>query len=140
MRAIIGLLFLSAILSSQPGWQTVKDRTGACQLSVPGNWSVLSTPGHVSSPSHLGTTVISGNRAFRPFHESTLKMLGIDKLFENSAQRIFYSTKPHGTPPLMTYHVEAPGRTMSCIAEITSTPSYSLEEVKKIAASLSAAH
>jgi len=38
----------------------------------------------------------------------------------------------------MIYHVEVPGRTKACIAEISSTPSCSLDEVKKIAATLSA--
>jgi len=37
MRLTIGLLFLSASLSAQAGWQTIKDKTGACQLSVPDN-------------------------------------------------------------------------------------------------------
>jgi hypothetical protein len=142
MRLVFGLLIFSAILSAQAGWQTMKDKTGACQLSVPGNWSMLSTSGHAGSPEHMDTTVISGNRPFRKFQFSAgeLQVLNVDKVFENSPQRVFYSTKPQGTPVTMSYHVEAPGRSNDCIAQISSTPSFSLDIVKKIAESLSAAH
>ncbi len=89
----------------------------------------------------MDTTVIARDRAYKPFSEETIRVLNVDKVFENSTHRIFYSTKPNGTPPSMNYHVEAPGRpNTSCIAQISSTPSNSLEEAKKIAASLSAAH
>ncbi len=138
----LGLLLLSATVSAQPGWQTFKDKTGDCQLSVPANWSVQSEPGRAASPEHMGTTLVEGRVAFRQFNlsEGMKKALNIDKVYENSAQRVFYSGPSGGAPPAVIYHVEVAGRTKVCIAEITSTPSYSLDEVKKVAATLSAAH
>jgi hypothetical protein len=136
----IGLSLFSVSLSAQAGWQTFKDRTGDCQLSVPANWSVLSEPGHAGSPEHMGTTVIEGRVAFHPFHfsDGMLKVMNVETVFENSAQRVFYSANSGATPPSLIYHVEVPGRTKVCIAEISSTPSYPQDEVKKIAATLAA--
>lgn len=137
MRYIVPVLLFSTLLMAQPGWRTIKDKTGSCQLSVPPNWIVSSTPGHVSSPDHMDTTVITGLRAYRPFSEETLKMLNIATVFENSAKRLFYVTKPAGNA--VTYHVEVPGGAKSCVAQISARPSYSQDEAKKIALTLSAA-
>lgn len=137
MRIILGTLLFSTLLMSQPGWHAVKDKTGVCQLAVPPNWEVLSTPGHAASPEHMGTTVLSGHTPYRPFSEGTLKVLNPATVFENSPQRSFYVTKPSSSKTIV-YHVEAPGRGNDCIAEISATSSYSLDEIKKIALSLSA--
>lgn len=138
MRLMFGMLF-STILMAQPGWHTIKDKTGACQLSVPPNWTVLSMRGHAASPDHMDTTVLSGHRPYRPFSGEDLQTLNPDKVFENSSRRSFYVTKAIGTPATVAYHVEAPGRANGCIAQITATPAYSQDEIKKIALSLSAA-
>ena len=139
MKFTLGMLVSSALLLAQPGWRTVKDKTGACQVSVPPNWTVLSTPGWVSSPEHMATITERGLRPYRPWSPETLKMLNIDKVFENSAARSFYVTRPSkGTPALVNYHVEVPGGAKACIAQITATPSYSQQEIKAIALSLSA--
>ena len=138
--AIIGFAAFSADLSAQAGWQTLRDKTGVCQLAVPGNWSLLSLPGHAASPEHMDTTVIEGRVAYRPFHfsQGEMKVLNIDKVFQNSAQRVFYSANTGATPPSLIYHVEVPGRTKVCIAQISTTPSFSQDEVKRIAATLTA--
>ena len=81
--------------------------------------------------------VISGHRPFRPFSEQTMKMLNVDHVYENSPKRIFYANKPSGNPPLMNYHVEAPGKENSCILEITLPPHTLEDDASKIAMSLS---
>ena len=87
---VIGLSVCSASVFAEAGWQTLKDKTGSCQLSVPANW-FLSQAGHAASPENMGTTVIEGRVAYHPFHFSPgeLKVLNIDTVFENSAQRVF---------------------------------------------------
>jgi len=137
MRLIFGMLF-STLLLSQPGWHMIKDKTGSCQISVPPNWTILSTPGHASSPEHMDTTVISGLRQYKPFSEGTLKTLHPDTVFENSAMRSFFATKAPGAKTV-AYHVEVPGGSKACIAQISATASQSQDEIKKIALSLSAA-
>ena len=88
------VLFAATRLNAQAGWQTVKDKTGSCQISVPPNWTLLSAPGLVNSPQRTTTRLISGNRRFRPFSAETIKVLNVDKVFENSeddAKRIALS-------------------------------------------------
>jgi hypothetical protein len=137
MRIIFGM-FLSTLLMSQPGWHTIKDKTGSCQLSLPPNWTILSLPGHASSPDHMGTTLISGHRPYRPFSEETLRVLHPDTVFENSPKRSFYAKKASDATSV-SYHVEVPGSANACVAEISATSSYSQDEIKKIALTLSAA-
>ena len=138
-----GILILALIvpaqtaLNAQAGWKTMQDKTGSCQISVPPTWTLLSLPGHVNSPQGTTTMLISGNRPFRPFSDETIKVLNVDKVFENSATRIFYVGKPSGNPAYVNYHVEAPGKVNSCIAQITLQPHSLEDDAKKIALSLS---
>jgi hypothetical protein len=133
----ISLLIGSTALTAQSGLQTVKDKTGACQISVPPNWTLLSIPGYANSPQRTTTIVTSGHRQYHAFSAETLKVLNVDKVFENSASRAFWVNRPGGSPPLVSYHVETPGRVNSCIAEITLPVSASEDDAKKIALSLS---
>ena len=82
--------------------------------------------------------VISGMTPFKKFREDTLKMLNTDQVYENSETRLFYVTKPGGTPPLVNYHVETAGKGTRCVAQITLSPHSREDEAKKIAMSLSA--
>lgn len=134
---LFALLLVTTDLNAQSGWKTVKDKTGSCQISVPPNWTLLSVAGYVNSPQRTTTMLISGNTRFSPFSAGTLKVLNVDKVFENSATRIFYVGKPGGNPPLVSYHVEAPGKVNACIAQITLPLNTLEEDAKKIALSLS---
>ena len=133
------ILFAATDLNAQPGWQIVKDKTGSCQISVPPSWELLALAGHVNSPQHTTTMLISGNRPFRPFSDETIRVLNVDKVFENSTARILYRTKPGGSPPLVNYHVEAPGKVNACIAQITLPANIAEDDAKRIALSLSKA-
>lgn len=138
MKLTLGLFVLPVVLLGQPGWHTVKDRTGKCQISVPPTWEVLSEPGRAASPEHMATTVIVGHRPYEPWSEGTLKALNVDKVFENSATRSFYVTKASKTSAAIIYHIEVPGPGNDCIAEVPVSPSHSLDEIRKIALSLTA--
>jgi hypothetical protein len=140
LAATVVLSLLSTSMFADPGWQTLKGAAGSCQLSIPGNWSLLSVPGHAASPEHMGTTVIEGRAPFHQFQFSAgmQKVLNIATVFENSPQRVFYVAKADDLAGSLIYHVEAPGRTKACIAEITTSASYSPDEVKKIPATLTA--
>jgi len=131
MKLTLGLLLFAALLLGQAGWQTLKDKTGACQISLPPAWTILSNPGAASSPEHMLTAVRTGLRPYRPWSVETLTMLNIDKLVENSATRSFYVTKPTGNRALVNYHVEVPGAGNSCIAQITASASYA-QDARKI--------
>jgi hypothetical protein len=139
-RGIVAFAFIllaSNVLSAQSGWKNVKDKTGSCQISVPPSWTLLSGAGQVNSPLRTTTTVLLGHRPFRPFSDETIKVLDVGRVFENSATRIFYAGKPGGNPALVSYHVEAPGKANSCVAQMTLPPSSLEDDAKKIALSLS---
>ena len=140
LAAILVLSLVSTSVFADANWQTLKGAAGSCQLSIPGSWSLLSQPGHAASPEHMGTTVIEGRVPFHQFHfsEGMQKVLNIETVFENSPQRVFYVAKAGDASGSLIYHVEAPGRTKVCIAEISTSSSYSPDEVKKIAVTLAA--
>jgi hypothetical protein len=123
---------------AQSTWSVIKDKAGVCQISVPPNWTRFSVPGMANSPDHTTLQILSNSgHHFRQFGSETLSLLNIGTLFENSAKRVFYVTKPNGSvPPLITYHVEVPGHQGSCVAQIPLSPQYSEAEAKRIALSL----
>jgi hypothetical protein len=137
LLTLTSILLAATALSAQPGWKTVKDKTGACQISVPPSWTPLSTPGLVNSPQGMTSMLTSGHRPYRPFSAETLKVMNVDKVLENSATRALWANKPVGNPPHVTYHVETPGKTDSCIAEIPIASNSADDDAKKIALSLS---
>lgn len=136
---ILTMLIVSMDLSAQSGWKTVKDKTGSCQISVPPTWTVLAQPGMANSPQQTTTMLTSGRTRFRKFSAGTFKILDVDKIFENSDTRIFYADRPGGNPPLVSYHVEVPGKVNSCIAQITLRPNTPEDDAKRIALTLSKA-
>jgi hypothetical protein len=125
------------------GWVTVKDKTGACQMSVPGDW-VLNAQmrGHVTAPEHTDSMIISGFKHPRqPMSDKTQKAVGVDKMFENTADRWFYAAKPipgtGGKPTLVVYHIEVARDAGTCIAQILVNQDHPVEEIQKIASSVS---
>lgn len=136
MRWIATLLLMPTMLAAQSGWKTVKDKTGACQLSVPPNWALFAIPGRANSPEGTTTMVISGMDQFHKYNPETLTRLDIEKLYENSAQRLFYRTMMQGSQAHFSYHVEVPGNGKRCTAQIMLSLKYPEEEAKKIALSL----
>jgi hypothetical protein len=133
---VSGLALTGPLLSAPPDWKITKDKTGVCQLLVPPQWTLLSTPGHVNSPESTTTAVLIGNRPYRPFGDETLRMLNVDKVYENTSKRSFYVTRPNETSKLVNYHVEVPGIQNACVAQITLSTRYPEEEAKQIALTL----
>jgi hypothetical protein len=64
-----------------------------------------------------------------------------ERMLENTEKRVFYilkSTPTPGAKPSTTYQVSVPGDGFHCVAQLIVQPSHSEDEVKKIAASLTA--
>lgn len=133
----LAILLASTALNGEIAWKTVRDKAGACQISVPPNWTLLSIPGYVNLPQSATTIVTSGHRQYRPFSPETFRVLKIETVFENSTKRAFGMSKPSGSSSLVSYHVETSGKMNSCIAEIAIPQNASDEEAKTIALSLS---
>jgi len=128
--------------SNPETWLTVQDKTGACRMSVPPDWKLETKwPGHVVAPEQTETTLIAGaKRARSAMSDADQKALDVDKLFENSPDLWFYSSKPiagtDGTPNLTLYHVNIIREAGTCIAQILVNQSHAEDEIRKIAATV----
>ena len=81
---------------------------------------------------------------FRPLNEAGMKAAGVEKIFENTAERVFYS---HGRPkvaagnqsPTRNWYVRVPSKDGTCMGSIEFRESVSEEVAKQIALSLAKA-
>jgi hypothetical protein len=126
------------------GWQTIQDSRSACQIAVPPEWAPW---GNNSGAAVLGdaSTAIAvvtsqPGQAFKPLPDSLQKVLGIrkEKMFENSAKRIFYQDKTSGSPQdSNAYSASVPGKSGStCSCRVNFLPGLSEDTARKIALSL----
>ncbi len=125
------------------GWQVVKDSHGSCQVAVPPDWSFW---GDNSGAAifHEPTTAIAvvtsqPGQVFKPLSDSQQRLLNIpkDKLFENSASRIFYQDKSSAkSEDSNAYSASAPGKDGMCSCRVTFLPAVSEETARKIVLSL----
>src|SRR6478672_1132711 len=86
----------AAAQSAAPAWKTLRDAKGSCQISIPPDWVPFSDSGGSAVLRDASTAIAVVTRqpdqAFHPLPPSILKVMDLrkEKLFENSAQRIFY--------------------------------------------------
>jgi hypothetical protein len=120
----------------------VKDKTGACQMSVPGDWQISQNlPNYASAADHSDAMVLAqAGKTGLPMSETVQKTVGVDKMIENSAHRVFWAAKPasvsQGMPAVIGYHVTVPGKDGTCTAQITIRQGGSEDIVRKIAATV----
>jgi hypothetical protein len=140
------ILFLLPPLSAQvapAGWQIIKDSKNACQIAVPADW----TPYGESKGAaifHDSTTAIAvvtsqPGQAFSPLAENLQRVLEIrpEKLFENTAKRVFYQEKTsRGPEDTNAYSFSVPSKGGTCSGHLTFVPSVTEEVARKIVLSL----
>ncbi len=128
------ILVASNALQAQSGWKTIKDATGACQISIPPSWSTIpGTPGQFASPEHLMSILLPGYpRKAAPMTDDEKRVMGAVKIIENSAEYWLYTGKPT-MQNVITYHVNVPTATRVCAAELAVKVGHSEDEIKKIA-------
>ncbi len=143
------LLFLPSVSAQvvPAGWQIVKDSKNdsrnSCQIAVPPDWSLLGDNTGAAF-FHDVTTAIAAvtsqpAQAFKPMTEAVQKLLHIrkEKMFENSANRIFYQDQISANQDNPNaYSVSVPGKDGTCSGHVTFLPSVSEEIARKIALSL----
>jgi hypothetical protein len=141
-RAAASIPLTTRRQSTSDSWVTVQDKTGACRMSVPPDWKQEAKwPGHVMAPEQTETTLIAGvKRPRAPMSDADQKAMDVDRIFENSPDLWFYSSKPiagtAGKPNLTLYHVNITREEGTCIAQILVNQSHSEDEIRKIAASV----
>jgi hypothetical protein len=121
------------------GWTTIKDLKGACQAGIPPDFKPNPSfkglgegPGQVISiqiVSQTGGTV-------KPLNDMAQKLVKVDKMFENTTSKLFYSTGPlKGFDGKTTtgWQITVPGNGGTCSGMITLLPGASEDLAKKIA-------
>jgi hypothetical protein len=140
------LILLNTPLAAQvvpSGWQIVKDSRNACQLAVPPDWSMYgeSRSAAVLHDTSTALVVITSQpgQAFAPLTERLKSILNIikEKLFENTASRIFYedNSSAHPADPKW-YTFSVPGKNGTCSGHLTFLPSLQDDLARQIVFSL----
>jgi hypothetical protein len=126
------------------GWRVIKDAKAVCQIAVPPEWAPLGE-NNGAAVFHDSTTAIAvvtsqSGQEFKPLSPMLLKSYGIpkEKMFENSAKRIFYQEKiSAGTDDPNAFSSSVPGKGGTCSCHMVALPSIPTDIVKQIALSLS---
>jgi hypothetical protein len=136
----VSLFVLTASAASVPsGWSPVKDEQGACQVAVPHDFKAHypKMPSLVKSQDgKIEVQVVNQpGKTVTPLDSAAQKVLAIDKLFDNTPQRVFFANKPvtfAGTQ-VTSWNVRVPGSNSVCFVTITLKPGASEDTAKKIA-------
>jgi len=151
MRGIIvAALMLSclATASSQAvpsEWKIIRDVHFMCQISVPPEWALFGDA-NGAAVFHDSTTAIAvvssePGQEFKPLTGWLLKALGVpkEKMFENSATRIFYQDKvSRNAEDTSAFSSSVPAKGGTCSCRVVFVPRVGEDVAKKIALSLSA--
>ena len=141
-RAAASIPGTSRRQSNSDAWLVVLDKTGACRMSIPPDWRPQTKwPGHVIAPEQTESTLLAGTRRARvAMTDADQKALEVDKVYENSPDLWFYSSKPipgaGGKPNLIVYHVNVVRDDGTCIAQILVNQSHPEDEIRKVAISV----
>jgi hypothetical protein len=143
ISALYFLLLAPVFAQTPEGWKVVKDSKGVCQISVPPDWTALDPSTGAATFQDTATAIAAvtsqPDQKFQPLTEYLLKLMGItkDRLFENSAKRVFYQDKVSANADDgNSFGGAVPGRTGTCSCRVTVLPSVSGETARKIALSL----
>jgi hypothetical protein len=146
VSTLILLCGLPALSQTTPaGWKTIKDAKGVCRIDVPPEWVPLGE-GNGAAVFRDPTTAIAvvtsqPAQEFKPLTPQFLKSMGLpkEKIFENSATRIFYqdrTSEGRDDPNEFSSSVPANGGTCSC--HLRLLPGIPVDLARKIVLSLSA--
>jgi hypothetical protein len=129
--------------SPTAGWKTIKDGKGICQISVPPEWAPLdaSTGAAIFQDTTTAIAVVTSqpDQKYQPLTETLQKLLGVrkEKLFENTAKRVFYQDKvSSGAEEPNAFGASMPGTNGTCSCRVTFLPVVTEETARKIALSL----
>jgi len=142
---VSALFFLVAAAAGgvPEGWKTIKDSKGLCQIAVPADWTpgAENTGSAVFQDASVAIAVVTSQpgQTYRPLSDAMLKLMNIpkDKLFENSATRLFYQDRTgRDSSEPSALSVMAPGKGGACSSRVVFLPTVPEETAKKIAVSV----
>ena len=125
------------------GWKVLKDPKGACQFTVPEVWHASSQQAGWAvlrdATTAIAVVTSQPGQAFKPLPDSLLKMLRIprEKIFENSAKRVYYQDKiAAGPSDTNAFTVIVPGKAGTCSSRVLFLPEVPEETARKIVVSV----
>jgi len=125
------------------GWKAVKDRQGACQIAVPGDWVADKLiKSFMTSADGKASAVAHGLRAGQQFAEGTAlakQVMKPTKTIEDSGKRVWYAYEGSGGAGGGTNWYVAVAGSPVCTAQISFKDAAAEEIAKKIALSLTQA-
>ena len=126
------------------GWKLITDAKAACQIAVPPEWVALgeNSGAAVFQDSTTAIAVVTSQpgQAFKPLNAALLKAFGIpkEKMFENSAVRIFYQEKTsRRAGDTSAFSASVPAKSGTCSCHVVLLPSVPEAVAKTIALSIS---
>lgn len=141
----LGLLLLAPVFgqTAAPDWKPVIDAKGACKIAVPPDWTAFSE-GTGAAVFHDATTAIAvvtsqPGQTFKQLTERQIAMLGVpkDKIFENSAKRLFYQDKvARNSDDTNALSAMVPGNGGTCSCHVVFVKNVPEDTAKKIALSI----
>jgi hypothetical protein len=124
------------------GWTIIKDSKGACQAGIPPDFKPNPSfkglgegPGQVISIQ----IVSQAGAKVRPLNDLAQKAVRVDKMFDNTNDKLFYSTAPlkgFDGKTSTGWHITVTGNGGTCSGIITLLPGASEDLAKKIADTL----
>ena len=95
--------------------------------------------GQATTPEGTEAVVVVGSsNKLEPLTKDWQKLLRVERLIENSSQRVFYVTKPSNDK--VQYIVDQQFKGTRCNVQIVVRQGHSEDEIVKIVATLAAAH
>ena len=118
-----------------------KDKNGTCQVLLPADWQLDDITGEMKDPKSLIRVSVFWERDAKvePYSAMAMDMNNVEKMFENTAQRIFYQEKPikFGPVPTYAYTVYTPApQKGACHGAISMKPGADEPAAKQIALTL----
>lgn len=145
MKALLlatALVAAASAASIPAGWTTIKDSKGACQVGIPPDFKPNPSfkglgegPGQVISIQ----IVSQAGAKVRPLNDLAQKAVRVDKMFDNTNDKLFYSTAPlkgFDGKTSAGWHITVIGNGGTCAGIITLLPGASEDLAKKIADTL----
>ncbi len=129
-----------AFAQTPTGWKVVKDKTNACQISIPPDWKPSAAPGSADAPNNQGDLSVASQpgKTVKPYNEMTQKVLMVAKMIHNTAQSVFYASEPTKSDnPITPYHAIVPASGGICSVILSVRKGVSEEMATKIVDTLS---
>lgn len=137
--------FTAQTQTAPAGWKIIKDGKGACQIAVPPEWvplAEISGAAIFHDPKTAIAVVTSQlGQQFKPLSPALLRTIGIpkEKMFENSATRIFFQDKTARNPnDTSSFSTSVPAKNGTCSCRVVVLPTIPEDVAKKIVLNLSA--